>query len=59
LKCNDAVARWRFTFGARRRMAENGFLAPAGPFSMAGRFSGPQASLIDGAYKIPEGKRVP
>ena len=33
--------------------------APAGPFFMAGRFYGPEASLIDGSYKIPECKRVP
>ena len=33
--------------------------APAGPFFMAGRFNGPQASLVDGSYKIPEFKRVP
>jgi hypothetical protein len=28
--------------------------APAGPLFMAGRFYGPEASLIDGSYKIPE-----
>ena len=33
--------------------------APAGPLFMAGRFYGPEASLIDGSYKIPEFKRVP
>ena len=33
--------------------------APAGPFFMAGRFYGPEASLIDDSYKIPEYKRVP
>ena len=33
--------------------------APAGPFFMAGRFYGPEASLIDGSCKIPEHKRVP
>ena len=33
--------------------------APAGPFFMAGRFYGPEASLSDGSYKIPECKRVP
>ena len=27
--------------------------APAGPLFMAGRFYGPEASLIDGLYKIP------
>jgi hypothetical protein len=37
----------------------NRFAAPAGPFFMAGRFCGPEASLIDGSYKIPECKRVP
>jgi len=31
----------------------------AGPFFMAGRFYGPEASLIDGSYKIPECKRLP
>jgi hypothetical protein len=33
--------------------------APAGPLFMAGRFYGPEASLIDGSYKIPEFNRVP
>jgi len=33
--------------------------APAGPIFMAGRFYGPEASLIDGSRKIPECKRVP
>jgi hypothetical protein len=33
--------------------------APAGPFFMAGRRNGPEASLIDGSYKIPECKRMP
>jgi hypothetical protein len=33
--------------------------APAGPFFMAGRFYGPEASLIDGSTKIPACKRVP
>jgi hypothetical protein len=33
--------------------------APAGSFFMAGRFYGPEASLIDGSYKIPECKWVP
>jgi hypothetical protein len=33
--------------------------APAGPFFMAGRFYDPEASLIDGSYKISECKRVP
>jgi hypothetical protein len=28
--------------------------APAGPFFMAGRFYGAEASLIDGSYKIPQ-----
>ena len=31
--------------------------APAGPLFMAGRFYGPEDSLIDGSYKIPECKR--
>jgi len=30
--------------------------APARPLFMAGRFYGPEASLIDGSYKIPECK---
>jgi len=29
---------------------------PGGPLFMAGRFYGPEASLIDGSYKIPECK---
>jgi hypothetical protein len=33
--------------------------APAGPFFMAGRRNGPEASPIHGSYKIPECKRVP
>jgi len=33
--------------------------APAGPFFMAVRLYGPEASLIDGSYKIPECKRGP
>jgi len=33
--------------------------APAKPFFMAGRFHGPEASLIDGSYKVPECNRVP
>jgi hypothetical protein len=33
--------------------------ALAGPFFVAGRFYGPEVSLIDGSYKIPECKRVP
>ena len=37
----------------------NWFPAPDGSFFMAGRFYGPEASLIDGSYKIPECKRVP
>jgi hypothetical protein len=32
--------------------------APSGPFFMAGRFYGPEASLIDGSYRNPECKRV-
>ncbi len=35
----------------------SGILAPAEPFFMVGRFCGPEASLIDGSYKIPECKR--
>jgi hypothetical protein len=31
--------------------------APVWPLFMAGRFYGHEASLIDGSYKIPEGKR--
>jgi hypothetical protein len=37
----------------------NWILAPAGPFFMASRFYDPEASLIDGSYKIPQCKRVP
>ena len=33
--------------------------AAAGPFFMAGRFYGPEASQIDGSCKIPECKRMP
>jgi hypothetical protein len=33
--------------------------APARPFFMVGRFYGPEASLFDGSYKVPECKRVP
>ncbi len=37
---------------------KTGSLRLAGPFFMAGRFYGREASLIDGSYKIPECKRV-
>jgi len=32
--------------------------APEGPFFMVGRFYGPEASLMDGTYKMPVPKRV-
>jgi hypothetical protein len=37
----------------------NSIPAPAGPFFMAGRFYGPEASLLDGSYMIPGCNRVP
>jgi len=62
LKCNDRDD--LLTLYIQYEAPEGGKQAnwipvPAGPFFMAGRFYGPEASLIDGSYKIPQCKRVP